>query len=193
MKGDDKVLSYGDVLLRRSDVELLEGPRYLNDQIIEFFFSYLTANLTGNGNSSRLLLVGPAITYWLLHCPDSQSLNDASTPLQLHNREVLASLAFPLFLIGTMSIRFCWSRFRHAVHEAFVLWPVTWKVVSPWGLVATISCILYMDMPSLCNIVLGSCLSSSSHKTLSSHCIEIGHPVWDCQPVRNWSLESTTA
>lgn len=97
MKGDEKVLSYGDVLLRRSDVELLEGPHYLNDQIIEFFFSYLTANLTDNSNSSRLLLVGPAITYWILHCPDKQSLNDAITPLQLHNREVLASLAIPLF------------------------------------------------------------------------------------------------
>ena len=32
-KGGDKVLSYGDVLLRRSDVNLLKGPHWLNDQV----------------------------------------------------------------------------------------------------------------------------------------------------------------
>ena len=31
--GSDKVLNYGDVLLRRSDVELLDGPEWLNDQV----------------------------------------------------------------------------------------------------------------------------------------------------------------
>lgn len=33
MHPDDKVLSYGDVLIRRSDVELLTGPHWLNDQV----------------------------------------------------------------------------------------------------------------------------------------------------------------
>ncbi len=32
--GDDKVLSYGDNLLRRSDVDLLDGPFWLNDQVL---------------------------------------------------------------------------------------------------------------------------------------------------------------
>ena len=31
--GDEKVLSYGDNLLRRSDIDLLEGPCWLNDQV----------------------------------------------------------------------------------------------------------------------------------------------------------------
>lgn len=30
---NDKVLSYGDNLLRRGDVELLQGPHWLNDQV----------------------------------------------------------------------------------------------------------------------------------------------------------------
>ena len=30
---DEKVLSYGDNLLRRSDIDLLEGPCWLNDQV----------------------------------------------------------------------------------------------------------------------------------------------------------------
>jgi hypothetical protein len=34
MHPDDKVLSLDDVLLRRSDVNLLIGPYWLNDQVI---------------------------------------------------------------------------------------------------------------------------------------------------------------
>ncbi len=32
--GSDKVLDYGDVLLRRRDVDLLDGPFWLNDQVL---------------------------------------------------------------------------------------------------------------------------------------------------------------
>lgn len=32
--GDKKVLSYGDNLLRKSDVDLLGGPYWLNDQVV---------------------------------------------------------------------------------------------------------------------------------------------------------------
>lgn len=41
--GNDKVLSYGDNLLRRGDVELLQGPHWLNDQV-QFACSALFAN-----------------------------------------------------------------------------------------------------------------------------------------------------
>lgn len=34
MDPNEKVLSYGDVLIRRSDVELLSGPYWLNDQVL---------------------------------------------------------------------------------------------------------------------------------------------------------------
>lgn len=33
---DDRVLSFNDVLLRRSDVKLLQGPHWLNDQVLFF-------------------------------------------------------------------------------------------------------------------------------------------------------------
>ncbi|XP_054627964.1 sentrin-specific protease 8 isoform X2 [Dunckerocampus dactyliophorus] len=42
---DPVVLSYQDSLLRRSDVSLLEGPNWLNDQIIGFAFEYLAEEL----------------------------------------------------------------------------------------------------------------------------------------------------
>ncbi|XP_073141101.1 NEDD8-specific protease 1 isoform X2 [Henckelia pumila] len=40
---DEKILSYNDVVLRRSDLDVLSGPYFLNDRIIEFYFSYLTS------------------------------------------------------------------------------------------------------------------------------------------------------
>lgn len=87
---DEKVLSYGDVVLRRSDLDLLEGPCYLNDRLIEFYLQYLSAKFADSCNaatpSSPLLLVSPAITFWLLHCPDSESLVASIAPLQLQDR-----------------------------------------------------------------------------------------------------------
>jgi len=38
---DDKVLDYGDCLLRVRDVALLTGPHWLNDAIMNFYFEFL--------------------------------------------------------------------------------------------------------------------------------------------------------
>ncbi|GLI60307.1 hypothetical protein VaNZ11_002423 [Volvox africanus] len=40
--GELKVLDYHDVLLREQDISLLEGPHWLNDQVVAFFFEYLS-------------------------------------------------------------------------------------------------------------------------------------------------------
>ncbi|XP_038068730.1 sentrin-specific protease 8-like [Patiria miniata] len=37
---EQKVLSYHDTLLRNSDLQLLDGPRWLNDKLISFAFEY---------------------------------------------------------------------------------------------------------------------------------------------------------
>ncbi|KAJ8455294.1 hypothetical protein OPV22_026566 [Ensete ventricosum] len=42
-KGDEKILSYLDVVMRRSDLGILRGPHYLNDRIIEFCFAHLAS------------------------------------------------------------------------------------------------------------------------------------------------------
>ncbi|XP_024359521.1 NEDD8-specific protease 1 [Physcomitrium patens] len=90
-RGDSKVLNFGDVTLRRSDLQRLKQPEELNDQIIEFYFEHLTSNLnvdTQSGSVSPLLLVGPSQTYWLLHCP-SDSLQDSVKPMSLAEREMV--------------------------------------------------------------------------------------------------------
>jgi len=90
--GEQKVLNFGGVTLRRSDIERLKHPEELNDQIIEFFFEHLTVQV--NDNMPRtpppLLLVGPIQTYWLLHCP-LDSLHDSVKPMLFPEREVVIS------------------------------------------------------------------------------------------------------
>eukprot|EP00249_Psilotum_nudum_P013264 c24247_g1_i2 orf=110-787(+) len=81
---DEKVLSYGDVLLRRSDVDLLNGPYYLNDAIIEFFFAYL-----GSSCPPCILLIPPAISFWIVYTPDADSRISFVQPLCLPEREIV--------------------------------------------------------------------------------------------------------
>lgn len=56
MGEDEKVLSYGDVVLRRFDLKILQGRDYLNDHIIEFYFCYLSSS-----TSPKILLLAPSI------------------------------------------------------------------------------------------------------------------------------------
>ncbi len=89
--GDAKVLNFGDVTLRQSDVERLKQPEELNDQIIEFFFEHQTSKLSER-IPQPLLLVGPSQTYWLLHCPPD-ALHDSLKPMSLPEREVVIPCA----------------------------------------------------------------------------------------------------
>ncbi|XP_028160173.1 sentrin-specific protease 8 [Ostrinia furnacalis] len=54
------VLSFHEILLHRSDVELLDGPYWLNDTIISFYFEYLERILFSG--ASELLFVSPEVT-----------------------------------------------------------------------------------------------------------------------------------
>lgn len=60
---DKIVLSYHDTLLKQSDIDLLNGPHWLNDQLISFFFEYLTRNVYKDTQS--LLFVSPEVTQCL--------------------------------------------------------------------------------------------------------------------------------
>lgn len=84
-KGDDeKVLSYGDVVLRGSDLKILQGQHYLNDRIIEFYFCYLSSF-----SSRKILLVAPSVSFWMLNAPDVSSLQLFVDPLRLPDKELV--------------------------------------------------------------------------------------------------------
>lgn len=84
-KADEKILGYNDVVLRRSDLDILNGPNYLNDRIIEFYFSYLSSSFP----SDDILLVPPSIAFWIKECPDPASLKDFMEPLHLPRRKLI--------------------------------------------------------------------------------------------------------
>ncbi|XP_046969235.1 sentrin-specific protease 8 [Vanessa cardui] len=54
------VLSFHEILLHESDVELLGGPHWLNDTVISFYFEYLEKVLFKNAN--EILFVSPEVT-----------------------------------------------------------------------------------------------------------------------------------
>lgn len=84
-KADEKILSYNDVVLRRSDLDILSGPCFLNDRIIEFYFSYLTSYRS----SENILLVPPSIAFWIKECPDTATLGEFLEPLYLSQRKLI--------------------------------------------------------------------------------------------------------
>ncbi|XP_061743338.1 sentrin-specific protease 8 [Nerophis ophidion] len=67
---DPVVLSYQDSLLRRSDVSLLEGPHWLNDQIIGFAFEYFASERFRILGES-VVFISPEVTQFI-KCASSQ-------------------------------------------------------------------------------------------------------------------------
>ncbi|KAF5184616.1 Sentrin-specific protease [Thalictrum thalictroides] len=82
---NEKILSYSDVVLRRSDLDILSGRHFLNDRIIEFYFSYLASCYP----SEDILLVPPSISFWIGNCPDLESLKDFVEPLKFPDKKMV--------------------------------------------------------------------------------------------------------
>lgn len=60
MSYNPTILSYHESLLRRSDIELLKGPCWLNDTLISFYFEYLETDYFKK--NPLLLFVPPDVT-----------------------------------------------------------------------------------------------------------------------------------
>ncbi|VVA14790.1 PREDICTED: sentrin-specific protease 8 [Prunus dulcis] len=79
-------LTYDKVVLRSCDLDLLRGPHFLSDSLIEFYFSYLFNSQLPDvhddddtqihsKSKDDILLVPPTLSYWVANSLDSQSLN----------------------------------------------------------------------------------------------------------------------
>ncbi|KAF3455068.1 hypothetical protein FNV43_RR05516 [Rhamnella rubrinervis] len=82
---DEKILSYNDVVLRRSDLDILSGPFFLNDRIIEFYFSFLSSSHP----SQQILLVPPSISFWIMNCPLAEGLKEFLEPLCFPSKDLI--------------------------------------------------------------------------------------------------------
>ncbi|RZC32768.1 sentrin-specific protease 8 [Asbolus verrucosus] len=69
MNKDPIVLSYDESLLRKSDVDLLHGPYWLNDNIISFYFEYLKNTFK---SAPYILFISPEVTQCIKIIPSSQ-------------------------------------------------------------------------------------------------------------------------
>ncbi|CAN6677381.1 unnamed protein product [Malus baccata var. baccata] len=79
---DEKILSYNDVVLRRSDLDILSGPYFLNDRLIEFYFSYLSSC------SEEILLIAPSIAFWMMN-EVGQGLHEFLVLLNLPDKKLV--------------------------------------------------------------------------------------------------------
>ncbi|KAJ8443056.1 hypothetical protein Cgig2_004261 [Carnegiea gigantea] len=82
--GRQRSLKYKDIVLRASDLDVLEGPCYLNDHIIGFYFSYLSS-LCGRND---VLFVPPSVSFWLANC-DVDSRKAAMEPLKFLSKRLV--------------------------------------------------------------------------------------------------------
>lgn len=84
------VLSFHETLLRNSDVDLLRGPYWLNDQIISFYFEYLENVIYPD--EKNFLFVSPEVTQCIKIVP-SNEVDVFLTPLNAHEKNYIF---FPL-------------------------------------------------------------------------------------------------
>ncbi|XP_062868915.1 sentrin-specific protease 8 [Trichomycterus rosablanca] len=82
---DPVVLSYQDSLLRRSDVSLLEGPYWLNDQVIGFAFEYFATERFKNLGDA-VCFISPEVTQFIKCSLSQEELAVFLEPLRLASR-----------------------------------------------------------------------------------------------------------
>lgn len=82
------VLSYNDSLLRRSDVALLEGPHWLNDQVIGFAFEYFAAERFKSLDET-IAFISPEVTQFIKCAPCPGELAIFLEPLDMASRRLV--------------------------------------------------------------------------------------------------------
>lgn len=78
-------LNYHDTCLYFSDVDLLKGPFWLNDQTISFYFEYLENDVFVEF-SDRFLFVSPEVTQCIKFSPEDVAM--FLEPLRAHEKDV---------------------------------------------------------------------------------------------------------
>lgn len=87
-KNEDKVvLSFSDSLIRQSDLKLLEGPHWLNDRVISFYFEYLYEKEFDSSN--KLVFISPEVSQFLKMATSKEELLVFFDPLNLEEKDLI--------------------------------------------------------------------------------------------------------
>ncbi|XP_073435534.1 sentrin-specific protease 8 isoform X2 [Dendrobates tinctorius] len=83
---DRVVLSFGDSLLRSSDVTLLDAPNWLNDNLIGFTFEFLASTLAPS-TAEKIALLSPEVSQFIKCC--GKDAPDFLHPLALPEKDLI--------------------------------------------------------------------------------------------------------
>ena len=83
---DKVILSYGDSLIRESDLKLLDGPLWLNDRLITFHFEYLYEQ--EYQCSSKLAFISPEVSQFVKMAAKNE-IEIFLEPLNLPEKELI--------------------------------------------------------------------------------------------------------
>ncbi|XP_012282015.1 sentrin-specific protease 8-like [Orussus abietinus] len=81
---EEVILSYYDYLIRQRDVDLLQGPRWLNDTILGFYFEYLNRT----SSSKDIFFISPELTQ-LLKMTGPEDYSAFLDPLDISQCKIL--------------------------------------------------------------------------------------------------------
>ncbi|KAK3605849.1 hypothetical protein CHS0354_002485 [Potamilus streckersoni] len=84
---DEIVLSFNDSIIRKSDMQLLDGPYWLNDRLIEFCFEYFEKEQF-NHSADKLCLIGPDVTQFIKLAP-AEEIAPFLEPLNLPEKQFI--------------------------------------------------------------------------------------------------------
>lgn len=84
----DIVLSYHDSLIRQSDCKLLRGKEWINDNIIEFWFEYLSNDLFKE-KKKNLLTIGPSVAQLIKMTSSTEETEALLGSLELERKDLV--------------------------------------------------------------------------------------------------------
>lgn len=84
--GDKKVLNYRGIVVQRSDLDTLREGCFLTDQIIAFYFTYLSSSFN---TKTDTLLVLPSISQLITNCKDAKSVEEYVESCQMSSKRLV--------------------------------------------------------------------------------------------------------
>merc|ERR1719192_1995976 len=83
---DNVVSTIGDAIVRESDLQILQGPHWLSDRIISYYFEYLHTEVFDE--SQKICFISPEVSQFL-KLVDNEEVSCFIEPLDLASKEVI--------------------------------------------------------------------------------------------------------
>lgn len=85
---DPSLITYHDVTLHSSDIQLLNAPNWLNDNLISFYFEYLTYEVFKD-HQEDLLFVHPGTIFMISFQEKPEDIREVVAPLKMERKKLI--------------------------------------------------------------------------------------------------------